>query len=130
MSVNKKSDETMKKAGTYLFSTLCGAVLSGVLIAAFTGLMYVLGFPPETAGFLSVTAFAAGCLLSGFICGRIKRRRGLVCGLICAAAALAAVFTVSLISGNVSGSYAVMKVIVAALSSCTGSVIGVNSRAQ
>lgn len=126
MSVNKRSDEKLKRAGTYVFSLLCGAAAAGILLAAFPALMYALEMPPESAGVFAFTALAAGCLVSGFVCGSIKRRGGLRCGLICAGLISAVLLAVSLITGNADGSSAAARLLTTAAGCCTGAVIGVN----
>ena len=128
LSVNKKTGETLKKAGTYAFSTVCGALAAALLAAAFSSVMYILGLPPEIAEPLALIAFAAGCLLSGLVCGLIKGRGGLKNGLICALIMTAAVASVSLIAGGFDGSAAPSKLVTAVLSSCIGSVYGVNRK--
>ena len=128
MSENKKNYDELKKVSTYLLSFLCGTAASGILLALFSLAMYILGLPPEIAGALSFIAFAAGCILSGFVCGSIKRRRGLRCGIVCAAAMLCVPLTVSLISGSFTGLSLVPKLIGAVTGACTGAVLGVNRK--
>ncbi len=128
MSGNKKAADTAKKAGTYIFSTVCGALCSGVLLLVFAAAMYILGLPPSMADSLSVIAFAAGCVLSGLICGLIKRKNGLRNGVICALALFLPLALISALSGNLSGSGIIPELITALLASCIGSVIGVNRR--
>lgn len=128
LSGNRKNNETVKKIGTYIFSAVCGFAAAGALLALFSAAMYALGMPPQTAGGMSLFAFAAGCMLSGFVCGSIKRHGGLRAGAICAAVMSAVVLSVSMISGNATGGLAVIKLLTALAASCTGAVLGVNRR--
>ena len=126
MSVNKRSAETAKKLGGYVFSVICGMLASGAALCLFSAVMYALGLPPETAGALAFISFAGGCFLAGFICGTIKKRGGLRCGFICAAAMTVLVFAVSALTGGLSGSTALVKTVCAVIASCAGAVWGVN----
>ena len=128
LSVNKKTHDTVKRAGTFVFSVLCGMLSCGVLLLLFSAVMYVLGLLPEIAGVLALVSFAAGCLLAGFICGSIKQHGGLKAGLICALLMTSAVVIGSLFTGGFSGGSALVKLISAVISSCTGAVLGVNRK--
>lgn len=128
MSVNKKARDTAKKAGAFIFSVLCGMLACGALTLIFSAVMYFLGLLPELAGVLAFVAFASGCMLSGFICGRIKQHGGLKIGLVCALLMTAAVVIGSLITGGFSGESALVKLIASVFASCTGAVWGVNRR--
>ena len=50
LSVNKKTRDTVKKAGAFVFSVLCGMLACGALTLLFSAVMYVLGLLPEIAG--------------------------------------------------------------------------------
>ncbi len=128
MSVNKKPGLLYKTAAAFLFSTLCGTAASAILLILFTGVMYGLGLPPSIAGALSFAAFAAGCALSGFICGIIRQHRGLKIGAVCALLMILPLIAVSALSGNLTGAGVIPKLITALCSSCIGSVIGVNRK--
>ena len=128
MSVNKKARELPKKAAVFAVSVLCGMLATGVLTLMFSAAMYFLGLLPEIAGVLSFVSFAAGCMLAGFVCGRIKQHGGLRAGIICALLMTAAVAAGSFITGGLSGESAFAKLTAAVCASCTGSVWGVNRR--
>ena len=128
MSVNRKKELLLKKAGAYGFSVICGIMCSCLLATALSGIMYVLGASPQTAGVLSAGAFAAGCFAAGFICGYIKKKGGLRVGVICAEVMSAVLMVVSALSGNLTGSETLSKLIVSVVSSCAGAVVAVNRR--
>ena len=117
-----------KKLFTYIFSVICGLLTSGLLIMLFAFIEYALGMKRDMAGGMAFLAFAAGCLVSGLICGLIKHRGGLKIGAVCAAAVLLLTVTVSLISGGFSGGELLMKTVTALVAACTGAVIGVNRK--
>ena len=128
MSVNRKTNENIKKTAAYVFSSVCGMAVSGIFLALFAAVMYVLSMPPETAGAMSLISLAAGCLCAGYVCGAIKLRKGLRSGIICTAVISAAVLAVSALSGNLTGSAAAAKMITAVISCCAGSVFAVNRK--
>ncbi len=128
LSVNRKKELLLRKAGGYGFSVICGIACSCLLAAAFSGIMYVLGASPQTAGVLSAGAFAAGCFTAGLICGCIKKKGGLRVGAVCAVIMSAVLMIFSALSGNLTGTQALSKLIVSAVSSCAGAVIAVNRR--
>lgn len=128
LSVNRKTNENIKKTAAYVFSSVCGMAVSGIFLALFAAVMYVLSMPPETAGAMSLISLAAGCLCAGYVCGSIKLRKGLRSGIICAAIISAASLAVSALSGNLTGSSAAARLMTAAFSCCTGSVLAVNRK--
>ena len=128
LSAKGKEHDRTKKAAAYVFSAACGAVSSAVMTAAFAAVMYILGLPPRSAGTMSFFAFAAGCFVCGFVCGSIKKRRGLVIGAVCALIMTAVTFGISLAAGEITAGTAWIKPIAALAASCTGAVWGVNRR--
>ena len=128
MSVNKKNSENIKKAAAYGFSAVCGLAAQIVLILLMSAVMYALGLPPEMSGAMSFFALAAGCFVSGLVCGLIKRRGGLKTGAVCAGLILAVILCVSFISGNISGALLPAKATAALVCCAAGAVLGVNKR--
>ena len=126
MAVDKRYSDTAKKAGTYIFSTICGMALSLLMIVISAYIMRGFDLPPAAAGLLALISFGAGCLISGLICGRIKRSRGLRHGFRCAVIMLFIVMLGALFGGRMDGSAALAKIITAVICGCTGGVIGVN----
>jgi len=117
-----------KKLFTYLFSTACGAAVSGIMVLLSAFVAYILGFKRDMAGGMAFVALAAGCFVSGLICGLIKRRGGLRSGAICAAAMLVPLLLISLFTDGFTGGETVVKIASMLIASCTGAVIGVNRR--
>ena len=128
LSVNRKTSECIKKTAAYVFSCVCGMIVSGIFLSLSAAVMYVLSMPPESSGALSLISLAAGCLCAGYVCGAIKLRKGLRSGIICAAVISAAVLAASALSGNLTGSAAAAKMITAVISCCAGSVFAVNRK--
>ena len=126
LSGKKAERLILRQAAAYAFSTVSGALLSVALLTVFALLMYALQTPLYFADYLSLMALGGGCMLSAFICGKIKKRQGLLLGLKCAAIMLFLCFIGSLISGNLSGNEIASKAVTLILTGCTGGVLGVN----
>ena len=122
--------ELIQRISTYVFSTIMGAGLSVLLITLFALLMYSLQFPLYTSGYFSLLALGCGAMLSGFICGRIKRRGGLITGFRCAVILIALCAVGAAINGGFDGSAAVSKIFTAVITGCAGGVMGVNKRSN
>lgn len=121
-------NDLLKRAGTYVFSSAVGAggAVVMLLISAFA--MYILSLPLHFSGFLSLLSFGAGCMLSGYVCGRIKKHSGLRHGFRCAVILLSLGLLGALIFGEVHGTDALAKTLTAVITGCTGGVLGVNRR--
>ncbi len=118
----------LRRAATYALSSALGALAAGAVLALCAWLMFALQLPLSLARFMSLFSLGAGCMLSGFICGKIKRVGGLRSGFICAVILLSFCLLVSLLRGAVTGGDAIAKSITAVLTGCTGGVLGVNRR--
>ena len=103
-----------------------GAACTGSCCVLFSALtFFILGTMQFTGVFTAVSA-AAGGVVSGYICGKYRRRRGLADGIICggvlglmlAAAAVA-------VTGDLP---AVWKLILLLIAGAVGGVMGVNSK--
>ena len=124
----KYKNELIKRINTYVFSTVMGAGLSVGLIFLFAWIMYAVQFPLYTAEYFSLLALGCGAMLSGFICGRIKRHGGLKTGFRCGVILLVLCGIGAAISGNFDGTSAASKIFTAVICGCTGGVLGVNKR--
>ncbi len=124
----KVKSELVKRINTYIFSTVMGAGLSVLLIFLFAWVMYALQFPLYTAEYFSLLALGCGAMLSGFICGRIKRHKGLKTGFRCGVILLVLCGIGAAISGNFDGTSAAAKILTVVICGCTGGVLGVNRR--
>ncbi len=119
-------NELIKRINTYVFSTVAGAGLSIALIFLFALIMYAVQFPLYTAGYFSLLALGCGAMLSGFICGKIKRRGGLKTGFRCGVILIVLCGIGAAISGNFDGTSATAKIFTAVICGCAGGVLGVN----
>lgn len=126
--MSEQRNELLKRAGTYVFSTALGATAAVLLLLFFAFVMYMLQFPLEISGIFALFSFGAGCMLSGYVCGRIKKHSGLRHGFRCAVILLSLCLLGALIFGEVQGADSIAKVLTAVLTGCTGGVLGVNRR--
>lgn len=126
MFEKKLTRDFLQRAGTYVFSTVIGATVSIGMIFLTALIMYVLQSPIQLAGYFSLFSLGLGCLVSGFICGRIKKRKGLLLGLECATILLGLCVIGTVIGGTLNGSQLMPKLITCMLTGCTGGVLGVN----
>ena len=107
-----------------------GAGFSVLLITLFALLMYTVQFPLYSAVYFSLLALGGGAMLSGFICGKIKKRGGLIIGFRCAVILLVLCAVGAAINGSFDGSSAIAKIFTAVITGCTGGVMGVNKRSN
>ena len=123
-----KDDSVKKKIITYTIPTVCGAFVSAALIMLSAAVSFMLGLKRDSAGGMAAAAFAAGCFVSGLLCGLIKKQGGLKAGAVCAGIMMIITAAVSLLSGSFTGAELPGRCICALLFACAGAVIGVNRR--
>ena len=128
MSVKKSYRELFGRIRTYILSTAIGAGVSVILLLSFAALMYAFTMPLYFSGYLALVALGAGCIASGIVAGRIKKRCGLKVGFRCGVIMLSLCAVGALIWGNLDGSAALVKTITVVITGCCGGVIGVNRR--
>lgn len=103
-----------------------GAVCTGSCCIFFSALtFFILGTMQFTGVFTAVSA-AAGGFVSGYICGKYRRRRGLADGMICGGV-LSLILTAAAMAvfGDLPE---VWKLILLIVSGAVGGVVGVNSK--
>lgn len=126
MSEKKVRNELLHKLGVYAFSTVAGAAVSVIFIIIFAFVMCAFGAPLYFGEYFSLMAFGCGCMASGFVCGRIKKRGGLKLGFRCAVIFLVLIAVGAALSGNFNGDAAIAKILTSVITGCTGGVLGVN----
>ena len=128
MSVKKSYRELFGRIRTYILSTAVGAGVSVILLLSFAALTYAFTMPLYFSGYLALVALGAGCIVSGIVAGRIKKRCGLKVGFRCGVIMLALCAFGALIFGKLDGSAALVKTITVVITGCCGGVIGVNRK--
>ncbi len=126
--MSEQRNDLMKRAGTYVFSTALGAAAAVLLLLFFAFIMYTLQFPLDISGIFALFSLGVGCMLSGYVCGRIKKHSGLRHGFRCAVILLSLCLLGALLFGEVQGTDSIAKVLTAVFTGCTGGVLGVNRR--
>lgn len=125
MTNERKPD--LRRAATYALSSAVGGICTGGCLALSAWLMSALQIPLSLAQLFALFSLGAGCMLAGFLCGKIKRRKGLKNGFICAVILLSVCMLGALLLGTVNGTDAISKTITAVVTGCTGGVLAVNS---
>ena len=126
MSVKKSYRELLAKGSAYIFSVTAGAGAAAALLAVSALAMYVFQLPVYFAEYLSLLSFGTGCMVSGWVGGKLKKRHGLRIGFRCGVVMLALCGIGALLCGSLDGSAALAKTITAVITGCSGGVIGVN----
>lgn len=115
----------------HLFIPFVISVAAGVLVCAaamllFSFIMSIVQFPVEWGGAFGYISLSAGCLSSGYILGRKKKREGIKQGFLCGFTLFLISLVLSLALGDISFLGAVGKGLMCAASGVVGGVAGVN----
>lgn len=100
-----------------LSSLICCMFFSAVTLYIFGAVMFM--------KFFTLASLVVGGAVSGYICGRYRRRRGLLDGVICGLVFYAVIMLISLMIGEFTD---VTKLLVLTVSGAAGGVSGVNSK--
>lgn len=111
------------------FSCTVGIVAVFAILMLCAGVMSAVDIPHSAVVPMSILAVVAGCLLAGFICARIIKSGGLLCGLLCGTLIfLVALAAELLVVGGEVGILALYKYVAYIASAMIGGVLGVNKR--
>ena len=111
------------------FSCGIGIITAGAVLFICAGVLSAVDVPHSAVVPMSLLAPVIGCLLAGFICARILRSGGLICGLICGSLIfLVALAAELLVVGGEVGLLALYKYIADIASAMIGGVLGVNKK--
>ncbi|MCM1335674.1 MAG: TIGR04086 family membrane protein [Bacteroides sp.] len=120
----------LRRAATYALSSAVGGICTAGCLAFSAWLICALGVPLSLARLFALFSLGAGCMLAGFLCGRIKRRHGLKSGFVCAVVLLSVCMLGALFFGTINGVDSIAKTLTAVLTGCTGGVLGVNRESR
>ncbi len=96
---------------------LCSVIFSALAFFVFGNMMF--------ANIFTVLSLSVGGFSSGYLCGKYRRHRGLIDGIICGCALYAIIFAV----GNISGEFTdIKKLLLLVVAGAVGGVSGVNSK--
>ena len=109
-----------------LVSAVTGLAVSAGCICVSGAMIYLALKDMALAGVLTAVSLAAGCFTGSYICGRYRRHRGAVNGIVCGAVIFALLFAAGALLGVETAG--IKKLLLLAVSGCTGGVYGVNSK--
>lgn len=96
---------------------LCSVIFSALAFFVFGNMMF--------ANIFTVLSLSVGGFSSGYLCGKYRRHRGLIDGIICGCVLYAVIFAV----GNLSGEFTdIKKLLLLVVAGAVGGVSGVNSK--
>lgn len=142
MNTKKPSAKNVRNRGAgaavYMPSALqpvCVALLAGIItfsaiLMFFALIMSFKDVPIVLLGPMSVASLVIGCLVSGFVIGRLTRSSGLPYGALCGFIIYALIFIMSFLIGESVGLAALLKLAISMLSGSIGGVVGVNMRVK
>ena len=125
MRRNKKSLWSSLPMSIILSVTIGLAAAVG-LGCVFSALVYLVLRDMGLSDVLAALSLAAGAYMGSYICGRYRRHRGAVSGIICGAVMFAVIFLAGLALQVDAAD--IKKLLLLAVSGCTGGVCGVNSK--
>lgn len=96
---------------------LCSLIFSVLAFFVFRNMMF--------ADIFTVLSLLVGGIVSGYLCGKYRRHRGLIDGIICGCVLYAMIFAV----GNFTGEFTdIKKLLLLVVAGAVGGVSGVNSK--
>ena len=109
-----------------ILSVTIGLAAAVGLGCVFSALVYLVLRDMGLSDVLATLSLAAGAYMGSYICGRYRRHRGAVSGIICGAVMFAVIFMAGLALQV--DAVDIKKLLLLAVSGCTGGVCGVNSK--
>lgn len=96
---------------------LCSVIFSALAFFVFGNMMF--------ANIFTVLSLSVGGFSSGYLCGKYRRHRGLIDGIICGCVLYAVIFAVGSLSGEFTD---IKKMLLLVVAGAVGGVSGVNSK--
>lgn len=96
---------------------LCSVIFSVAAFFIFKNMMF--------ADIFTILSLTIGGIVSGYLCGKYRRHRGLIDGVLCGAVLYAMIFAVSAFSGGFTD---IKKLLLLVVAGAVGGVSGVNSK--
>lgn len=125
MRRNKKSLWS-NAAISIIISAMAGLAAALGCICVFSAVIFLALKDMGLSDVLAAVSLAAGGLAGSYICGRYRRRRGAVNGIICGAVMYAVILVAGIFLPIEAAG--IKKLLLLAVSGCTGGVYGVNSK--
>ena len=102
------------------------AAVAVLLLASLV--LFILQLPADWGYIMGLLSLSIGCLVSGYVLGRKKRRAGIKQGLLCGTAMFLLCLIGGLIFGTVTAGGFFAKLAVCAVAGAAGGVAGVNNK--
>lgn len=109
-----------------LVSVIIGLSIAVVCGCVFSAVIFFFLKDMGLSGVLAALSLSAGAYTGSYICGRYRRHRGAVSGIICGTAMFVILFIAGLAMSVETSD--MKKLLLLAVSGCTGGVCGVNSK--
>ena len=109
-----------------LVSVIIGLAVSAACGCVFSAVIYLFLKDMGLSNVLAALSLAAGAYMGSYICGRYRRHRGAVSGVICGCVIFVILFIAGLALSVETAD--IKKLLLLAVSGCTGGVCGVNSK--
>ena len=106
-------------------SALCGSAAMLSTAAALSALSYFVLASTQFIGFFAVLSAAVGGFTAGYICGRYRRRYGLLGGITCGALLYALLSAIGIVALGAPAD--IKRLLLLTIAGAAGGVIGVNS---
>lgn len=121
-----RNNRFRRKAAPYILSCVAGAGASIAAMLAAAGVMYMLQLSEETSEIIALICFGTGCMVSGFVIGKIKHKNGLFSGIKTSLVLTALCLAASALSGGFDFSEWIIRTLTALFSGGIGGIMGVN----
>lgn len=104
-----------------------GAFAAAAVLLLTSLVLFVLQLPADWGYIMGLLSLSVGCLVSGYVLGRKKRKSGIKQGLLCGCTMFLLCLAGGLIFGTVTAGGFFAKLAVCSVAGVAGGVIGVNS---
>lgn len=110
-------------------SVILGIVIVTLCLLGFSFLLTLTDGNDAVKSVMATLSMCAGCFVAGFFCGKNKREKGIINGIICGFCVYAAIFFAGTLILKITAEAGVLgKVLLCCVISAIGAVLGVNSK--
>lgn len=124
-----KEKKKLRTFWAIIISTVLGMLIGLLVLFLFSAVSVYMNFGSWEIKPASIVAILISGYVSGFICGKLRRRNGLAIGCFCGIIISSICFIVNTLAvGNNFSVYSIVKIFLIILASVIGGTVGVNSR--
>lgn len=129
--MKSNSFSTYKKlVKPFVLGGIFGMSVTALLLIAFAVAMCLLELPEGIQGVLSTFSLGVGCIVDGYVLGKILRHNGLFKGCQAGLIIFGLCLLISIITGSFCGEMILGKLFVCTICGAMGGVFGVNSKVK